>query len=266
MKGWIAALLSICLLLTLAACSQKGDTDPSTTAPTVFAPDPIGPGNTTIFGYDITTFGSLAGILDTKSSTEWESMGIYALRLNGLHTPVFVEMSGMNVLSVSAFDQIVDLGSDGVLFQDSTPVNVQSTAEAVIVTISRDYETSTIVINNGQYFKLLPENGISTVISVREDGSVGYRRYWCEYETTFQQNEYAPLDLCSSRDQFLYETGSASVDGGVNLTPENTVTLGEEYDLDALFTQAKAAGLYEAYETVDDWFAAKQTGNPEGEE
>ena len=268
MKRWITALLSISLMLSLVACSSNRNTDPSTTAttaPTTFVQDPLGPGNTTIFAYNINTLGSFSGILDTKSSSEWEAMGVHALRLNGLHTPVFVEMRGMNVLSVTAFDQIVDLGTDGTLYQESTPVDFQSTPEAVIVTICHDYYSKTIVINNGQYFILSPENGISTVIFVNEDGSVGYRRYWGEYETTFQQYDYAPLDVCTSRDQFLYETGSATVDGGVNLVPEKIVTAADKYDLDALFSQAKAEGLYEGFETIDDLFAAKQTGNPDDE-
>ena len=44
------------------------------------------------------------------------------------------------------------------------------------------------------------------------------------------------------------------------MTPENTVTVSDEYDLDAMFAEAKASGMFEGYETVDALLAANLSG------
>ena len=49
------------------------------------------------------------------------------------------------------------------------------------------------------------------------------------------------------------------MDGEVVLTPEKTVTLADAHDLDALFAEAKANGVFAEYETVDALLAANQS-------
>ena len=106
-------------------------------------------------------------------------------------------------------------------------------------------------------YAVLPEGDISTRVFAKEDGSLGYRRYWGEYVTTFDQTDTAPLDLCKGRDHFLYEVGSAQIlDGRLILAPEKTVTVWDEYDVDALFEQAKENGMYAEYDNVDELFRA----------
>ena len=70
---------------------------------------------------------------------------------------------------------------------------------------------------------------------------------------------YDALECYTSRDELLYETGRAEiVDDELVLTPERTVVLSDQFDLDALFAEAKAAGKYEEYETLDDLLAANE--------
>ena len=89
-----------------------------------------------------------------------------------------------------------------------------------------------------------------------------YIRYWDQYVSTF--NQTSPLMVCTSRDQFLYETGRAEiVDGEVVLTVKETVVLSDLYDLDAMFAEAKAEGLFAEYETVDELFAANKASEDE---
>ena len=241
MKRYLFALLCVLVLLTSAACAPKSE------------------GDSYDLSYDMAHYDFFAEIFEEKSPEDWAAKGQYTILLNGLHTPVFVDMDGMDVLSVRAYGQTVSLGTDGCLFQDVTPVNIASTADAVVVNISWDYDGKTIILTKNQCHTFQPQGSISTQIFVEADGSLRYYRYWGEYVTSFNQWEYAPLDLCTNRDQFLYEKGKAAlVDGEFVLTPAQTVTVSDEYDLDALFAEAKAAGQYEEYETVEECLAANK--------
>ena len=243
MKRRIFALIGIVLMLALTACAA--------------APEGTVPGDVHDLAYDLTEYGHFGDIFDTKSPGEWDGMGAYTVLLNGLDTPVLVDMNGRDVLAVRAYGQTAQLGEDGGLFQDSTPVSISSIEGAVLVNVSRDYDGKTFLLTEEKCQSFQPEGDISTQIFAREDGTLTYRRYWGEYETSFEQWETAPLDLCTSRDQFLYEAGHAQIrDGEVVLTAEETVTVSDLYDLDAMFAEAKAQGQYEEYETADDLLAA----------
>lgn len=245
MKRWIISLMVVMLLLGLTACGS--------------APEGSTPAEAYDLAYDMTDYGHFAEIFDTKSTDEWAALGAYTILLRGLHAPVLVDMNGMDVLAVRAYDQTAALGTAGAVFQDGCPVGIQSTENAVVVNISRDYDGESILLTEGKCHSFRPEEAISTQIFVREDGTLAYGRYWGEYVTSFEQWDTAPLELCTSREQFLYETGHAELRGGeVVLTPENTVTVSDEYDLDAMFAEAKASGMFEAYETADALLAANQ--------
>lgn len=245
MKQWILALISIVMLLGLTAC--------------VSIPESNDPKDAYDLAYDMKNYVHFADIFDEKTMEEWEAMGAYTILLRGLHTAVLVDMDGRNVLSVSAYGQTVALGTDGYVFQDCSPVGIRSTEDAVVVNLSWDYNGKTIILTEDRCYKFQPEGDISTQVFVQAEGSLAYRRYWGEYVTSFEQWDTAPLELCTSRDHFLYETGCAKIlNGEVVLTPENTVTVSDEYDLDAMFAEAKASGKFEEYETVEALLAANQ--------
>lgn len=243
MKRWTLVLISMLLLLALAACASG----PEATIPT----------DEYDLAYDMQEYGHFADIIDERAMEE----GQYTILLNGLHTPVLVEMDGMDVLSVRAYGQTAELGAAGTAFQGSTPVSIRATEDAVVINMSRDFDGETILLTQAQCHRFQPDGEISTQVYVREDGTLAYGRYWGHYVTSFEHWDTAPLDLCTGRDQFLYETGDAEIlDGEVILTPENTVTVSEAYDLDAMFARARETGAYDAYETVDALLAANQAG------
>lgn len=245
MKRWILALIVLTMLFGLTAC--------------VSAPEDSIPADDYDLTYDMTDYSHFAEIFDTKSVDEWEALGEYTILLNGLHTSVLVDMDGMDVLAIRAYGQTAELGEAGTVFQDATPVSIRSTEDAVVVNSSRDYDGETVILAEGLCRKFQPEAGISTQIFVLEDGTLAYGRYWGEYVTSFEQWDTAPLELCTSRDQFLYETGRAEIrDGEVVLTLEKTITVSDVYDLDAMFAEAQASGLFEEYETVDALLAANK--------
>ena len=260
MKRWILLLIGIVMLLGLTACiSVPAGNDSEVSIPAGNDPEVSIPEETCDLVYDMQAYDFFSEIFEEKSADEWTSMGCYTMLLKGLHTPVVVNMDGMDVLSVKAYDQTVELGTAGAVFEEECPVSIQGAENAVVVNISRDYRGETLIFTEGRCYKFQPEGTISTQVFVQEDGTFRYRRYWGEYVTSFEQWDTAPLELCTSREHFLYETGSAEIrNGEVVLTPENTVTVSDEYDLDTMFAEAKASGAFEGYETVDALLAANQ--------
>lgn len=250
MKRWIVVLLSVVLLLGLCACTPNVTEDKLETSSLSETYDLV---------YNIKDYEYFSAIFDEENGEDWESKGSYTILLNGLHTPVYVKMQGMDVKSVSAYGQKVDLGADGEVFRDETPVEIQSIESAVVVNVSLEYSGKSFIICRDKVYGTEPEKGVSTQIFAKEDGTLSYRTYWGEYVTSFDQWATAPLDLCESRDHFLYETGKATlVEGGVELTAENTVVVSDEYDLEAMFAEAKANGEYAEYESLDALLAANK--------
>ena len=195
MKRWIFALIGVTMILALTAC--------------VSAPETSVPDADYDLAYDMTDHNHFADILDERSLDEWDAMGGYTILLRGLHTPVLVDMHGMDVLAVRGYGQTAALGTAGSLFQGDCPVSIRSTEKAVVVNISWDYDGETVILTADRCYKFQPEKNISTQVFVQEDGTLAYGRYWGEYVTSFEQWETAPLELCTSRDHFLYETGRA---------------------------------------------------------
>ena len=245
MKRWIFALISVIMLLGLTACAS--------------APEPTAPAYAYDLAYDMTDYAYFSEIIEEKSSEEWDAMGDYTLLLNGLHTPVLVDMKGMDVLAVHAYGQTAELGASGATYQGEIPVGIRTTENAVVVNITLDHSGQTWILTDDKCHAFLREGDVSTQVYVQEDGTLAYGRYWGEYLTSFEQWDTAPLELCTSRDHFLYETGRAEICGAeVILTPGKTVTVSDEYDLDAMFAEAKAFGMFEEYETLDALLAANR--------
>lgn len=245
MKKLVLFFWMTCVLLT--ACSPSAVQTPSTTVttqPTVHYDLVFDMGQYDHFGY----------IFGEKAPQQWEEMGRYTLLLNGFDTPVTVQMEGMTVLSVSAYGQTAQ--TNIFTFQGDTPANIQGVAGVIVVNETLDCESSTWVLTADGVTEFHPVEGISTQLFVTAEGTLRYRAYWGEFDTSFEQWDHAPLELCTSREQFLYETGTVTVvDGQVVLVQEETVTVSDLYDLDAMFDTAKAEGSYPEFDSVDALFA-----------
>ena len=243
MKRRILALIGIVMMLALTACAAAPEAD---------AADLV---------YDMTEYNHFGDIFEAKAPEEWESMGAYTVLLKGLDTPVTVHMDGTDVLSVDAFGQTAELGESGLAneYHDGySPVyDIRSTKDAVVIRVSGgEFSEDSILITRDGCHTFRPENGYFTSISVGEDGTLNYCRTWYTL-ADFEQSGFYALESCTGRDEPLYETGSAEIAGGdVVLTPEYTVTVSDEYDLDTMFADGKEAGAFEAYETLDALLAA----------
>lgn len=246
MKQRTAMSVVLVLLLCLTAC----DAAPEVTVPESSHSEGTHAEDTYDLVYNMNDYGWFSEIFDEKPYDQWDAMGRYTMLLEGLAAPMTVEMDGRNVLSVSAYGYAVDVNIG--LFQDDTPADIRSTADAIVINEDLDYDGSTWILTADGCYEFHPEGDISTQIRVDADGAMRYRRYWGEYDTAFNQDDYAPLYQCTGRDHFLYETGRAEIaDGEVILTAEKTVTVSDEFDLDAMFTQAKSEGLFAEYDSVD---------------
>lgn len=245
MKRWILALIAFALLLGLTACAS--------------VPEDEVPAQTCDLEYDMGEYSFFADIFDQKPMDEWEAMGQYTVLLKGLHTPVVLEMDGLIVKTLRAYGQTLRLDQDA--YQGYVGVEIEAAEDVLVIYQIDDYERSCWLLTEEKCYELHPKDGYSTTVHVRDDGTLGYHKSWGEYDTTFNQEEYAPLYYCTSRDDVLYQNGSAEIaNGQLVLTPEKTVTADDEYDLEALFAEAKADGYagehFSRFETVDQALAA----------
>ena len=237
MKRWILALTVAMMVLGLAACAAV-------------------PGADYDFTCDMKNYDSFSQIFEEKPLAEWETMGRYTMLLKGLSTPVVVHMDGTDVVSIDAFDQTVELGESGLAndYHDGlSPVyDIDSTQKAVVIRVSGgEFSEDSIVITKERCHTFQPENGYFTSIFVGDDGALAYRRTWYTL-ADFEQSGFYALESCTGRDEPLYETGRVEIKGDdLVLTAEETVVLSDQYDLDALFAEGKAAGAFEQYDSLD---------------
>ena len=150
MKRWILALISVMMVLGLSACAS--------------APETTAPDDSWDLAYDMTDHSHFADIFTAKPHEEWDSMGAYTILLNGLHTPVLVDMHGRDVLAVHAYGQTAELGTAGAVYQDETPVSIRSTEHALVVNFSWDYDGETVILTQEQCYSFQPDGDISTQV------------------------------------------------------------------------------------------------------
>ena len=246
MKKRMLLFIAACLLAMSACVAQPPQ---PTTAPTTQ------PATVYDFTFNMAEFDHFGHIFEEKTPEQWENLGCYTILLEGLDTPVTVQMEGMTVLSVSAYGQTAQTNISA--YQEETPANIQSARGVIVVNEALDSQGRSWLLTADWVTAFCPQGDISTQVFVTAEGALRYRTYWSEYVTTFEQWDYAPLELCTSRKQFLYSTGAVTVtDGLANLRAEETVTVSDLYDLDALFAAAQAEGYFPEFDSVDALFAS----------
>ena len=218
--------------------------------------------NKTEVVYDMANYQWLSDVFREKTVEDWNAMGRYTLRLEGLYTPVVLNMYGTSVLSISAFDQTVDLGTDGMAndYHDgySGVWSIRSTYDAVVIHVSfGEMGDGSILITKNQIFKYPNEFDSGIFLWVKDDGTLGYRQTWIDPKIEIEG--WSMLYYPTSRDMVMYQEGTAEiVEGELALTSEKTVLLSDYFDLDTMFAEAKAEGWFEEYETLDELFEANK--------
>ncbi len=243
MKKIILCILSVIILISFCSCKSKENEQ------------------TADYTFSIDDFEYFSDLFNKPELSREE--GEYTIKITGLDTPVIFNMQDMKVLSVTAYDKTENVNIE--TFQDYCPAHIEGVNGAVIISEDLDFENRCWIFTEDKVYTLFPENSISIRAFSKEDGGIGYRRYWGEYVTSFEQWDTAPLDLCSSRQQLLYEEGYIQiVDGKLFITSQTTVNVEDEYDLDAMFSEAKGNGMYGEYDGVDELFKANAQKKQEG--
>lgn len=293
MKRCMLLVVVFCLLLSMTACAAvpeegekpeantPGASEPDTTEPDVTQPDTTEPEvtNPTVpdvkdpekeieLVYDMANDQGLSDFFEEKTVEEWNSMGRYTLRLEGLHTPVVLNMDGTSVLSISAFDQTVELGAAGMAsdyFDGYSPVDyIRSTEDAVVIRINGgEMWDDFILITKEDYFRYPNEHDGHIALWVDEDGTLGYRQTYLFMDDIEEMGSHVLYQL-TSRDQVLHNEGHAEIiNGEVVFTAEKTVVFSDHFDADAMFSESKAEGVFAEYETLDELFEANKARNDE---
>ena len=137
-------------------------------------------------------------------------------------------------------------------FEGAANMNIRAKEGMIVINDDSDYFCRSWVFTPEACIELVPNGSISTSVRLQDDGTLSFTRFWGPYRTTFNQEDFAPLYHCTSREHFLYEKGVAKiVDGKLILTTQKTVMVSDEYDLDAMFAEAKEQGLFAEYDNVD---------------
>ena len=298
MKKWITLILALTVILSMSACKdnkQENPTQASTVAPTVAPSEPTPPDATdptvpdatdptvpdatdpTVpdvtdpeeeneLVYDMSNDKWFSGIFTEKDVEEWNAMGRYTIRLDGLHTPVVVNMDGTSVLSITAFDQTVELNAMASEYFDGySPVDcIRSTEDAVVIRINGG-ETSDefILITANKYVHYPNQRDGHISLWVEDDGTLGYRQTYLFMDDIEEMGRHVLYQL-TSRDQVLHNEGHAEIiNGEVVFTAEKTVVFSDHFDADAMFASCKEWGVFAEYETVDELFAANKAREDE---
>lgn len=233
--GWLCATL----LFTATACTKE---------PAVTETPPL---TDTVLTCDMGEYAWFSDFFAEQEESDWAEKGRYSLRVTGLCVPVTVEMDGSTVLSVSAFGHTAEV--ELAWYQDAVNAEIQGTDAVIVVRDCEEWDSRSWVFTAKTCRAFLPEQNVSTIVRVDEEGALRYIRATNDYNTSFNQWDTAPIDCCVSRDDFVYETGRVElVDGEPVLKPEESYTVSELYDLDALFADAKQNGMYAQYSTVDE--------------
>ncbi len=243
-------LLCFAIMLTLSSCTTPAETDNSSIETQGNKPDDA-------LTYDLSRYEYFSDIFEQNDDVSWEDKGRYTLYLIGLCTPVTVEMDGLDVLSVSAYGRKKTVNLNR--FQGYVNAEIDAFENAILLNDCEDNTGNTWIFTQAQCFEFHPVGDVSTQVYVDEKGDLCYKKYIGAYYTSFDQWYTAPLDLCSSRDDFVFETGRAHiVQEKVVLTAEKTLTLSDLFDLDEIFATAKSEGEYAEYNSADEVLAANK--------
>lgn len=264
-KRTIALLLSVALLLSLVACGK------ATPNPTESETTPAGtePADDTLMHFDLNEI-DLEGIGELFARND--ELQLSKLQLEGLCTPVELELSGTDLVSISAYGITVAVAEEAnaysSIYGNLWPV-IYDHEGLILLNIWHDeIGYSCVLFPDGTYMETYPDEDHSVMIYVEEEGQLVQYQFALKFQG-IDQWDTGPIDTAVSRDDFYYSIDDAFwKDGEFSVVSTDSFTISDCYDLDAIFHNAKANGLYPEFETLDQLLednAAEQSGGEEGE-
>lgn len=261
MKRILFGLLAAMMLLSLTACRRQETNNPTepetTTAPTSATQEPE--------RFDLNEI-DLEGIGILMSERQQDSYS--QIRLDGLCTPVFLELQGTDLLSISAYGITASVDTAAAeyssIFGNLWPVIYEQDGLIFLNIWHDDIGYTCILFPDGSYMETYPGEEYSLMIYADEEGQMVQYQFALKFRG-INQWETGPIDTATSRDDFYYSIADASwSDGEYSVTAGECYTISDWYELDDIFHNAKAEGLYPDFDTLDDLLAynASEKGIP----
>lgn len=236
-------------------------TDP--TGPTLPAPDP----DRTKLICNGREYAMLDALMEDLAADGTLEQPSHTVTIQGLKTDVVLEMSATHLDSITAFGYTVRTDTkawdDAHLYGDVV-ADIYDYEDMVILNIWEHETGYTILLMPTGSWSSYPSDGRSTMVYKDASGALRGTQTATKFNAVSQWDT-APIDLASSRDDLYFSTGHVQiVDGEVRLELSREYTIGEVFDLDAIFAKAKDAGYYPEYETLDQLLAQNLTDQTQG--
>lgn len=239
------------MLLSLAACNN---TEPvGTTAPTTtIATEPT----SEMEHYDLTQI-DLEGIGELFAQRETETLS--KIQLDGLCTPVVLELEGTELVSISAYGATVlpDPNAQYTSIYGNLIPELYDHEGMVFLNIWHDDTGySCVIFPDGTYKETFPDSEYSVMIYVDEEQRMCQSKFALKF-VGLDQWDTAPIDMAVSRDDFYYSIDDASwtKEAGYTTVARESYTISDYFVLDEIFDAAKSEGLYPEFDTVDELLA-----------
>lgn len=271
--GTIAAILAVTILSGVFLGSLGNSDSPAATEPTIITidttkestpsdeqvqePAPEFPKDSIDICYDMV--GDIVTNLDLNGTlSRYSNAGLpdhYSVNIYGLCTPIQIEMKNMDVVSIQLYDFKLDWSMPQ--FQEEISLTISQWGDTIVLKHMEDVCLCSWIVTPEQHYAFYPDDDLFTEIYVDSELGLRYQRYIGAYMTTLNQDDFAPITLFNSRDAFVYEEGTCTIDDEqamVTQDSETYYTISDLYDLDAIFADAQAAGMYTEYNSVDTLF------------
>ena len=256
MKRILTGLLAAMMLLSFTACRHNEPnkpTEPETTP--VTTPPAQEPEHFNLNEIDLDGIGTLLA--------ERQQDGYSKIRLDGLCTPVFLELQGTDLLSISAYGTTATVDTAAAeyssIYGNLWPVIYEQDGLIFLNIWHDDIGYTCVLCPDGSYMETYPDKEYSVMIYVDEEGQMVQYQFARKFQG-ISQWETAPIDMATSRDDFYYSIDNASwTEGEYTVTAGESYTISDWYALDEIFQNAKAEGLYPDFDTLDALLAYNAT-------
>ena len=259
MKRILMLLLIAVMLLSLVAC-KNDEVPPTTTLPTTEALKE----EMEHFDLNEIDLESIGELL-----VERQQDGYCKIQLDGLCTPVILELEGTDVVTVSAYGTTVCVAEEAQgyssIYGNLWPV-IYDYGELIVLNIWHDEIGYTCVIfPDNSYLETFPDEEFSVMVYEEEGGKLVQYQFAMKF-LGINQWDTGPIDQATKRDDFYYSIDDAQWDAeAFHVISRDSYTISDCYELDEIFDAAKENGLYPAFDTLDELLAynATEKGNNE---
>lgn len=248
MKKILSVLLAAAILLSLAACKQHDEVVPDTTQPTTEAAEDG------LEHYDLNEI-DLEGIGELLADRDISAVS--RIRLDGLCTPVVLELTGTDLTQISTYGTTVSVSQEASdyasIFGNVSPHIYQHDGMIFLNIWQDDLGYSCVIFPDGTYRESFPDNEYSIMIYLDEEEQMCQSQFARKF-MNIEQWDTGPIDTAVSRDDFYYSIDDASwtPEDGYTTTARESYTISDRFELDEIFNQAKDAGLYPEFDNLDE--------------